>query len=221
MRVLIVEDNLDLAESIADYLDIHGCECDFAYNGEAGLEFILKNQYDILIFDIAMPKMDGLKLCEILRNKYDNQIPILFLTARDTLEDKVAGFDAGADDYLVKPFALKELLIRIKALYKRIINKENILKLDTLSVNLNTNEVKREGQNIILSPNNYKILVLLMQRSPNLVTREELEHFIWMDDMPSSDSLRSHIYKLRKQIDKPFKKELIQTIKGQGFRIVV
>ncbi|QKJ23652.1 response regulator transcription factor [Poseidonibacter lekithochrous] len=220
MRVLIVEDNLDLAESISDYLSIHGCDCDFAYNGVAGLEFALKNEYDIFIFDIAMPKMDGLELCKILREKHNNQIPILFLTARDTLDDKVAGFDAGADDYLVKPFELKELLIRIKALYKRVINKESILNIDDLSINLNTQEVKRDNQSIFLSPNNYKILVLLMQRSPNLVTREELEHFIWMDETPSSDSLRSHIYKLRKQIDKPFKKELIQTIKGRGFRIV-
>lgn len=219
MRVLIVEDNLDLAESISDYLEIYSCDCDFAYNGEAGLEFALKNEYDIFIFDIAMPKMDGLELCKILREKYNNGIPILFLTARDTLDDKVAGFDAGADDYLVKPFELKELLIRIQALYKRVINKQNVLKIDTLTINLSTQEVKREGVNIFLSPNNYKILVLLMQRSPNLVTREELEHFIWNDDIPSSDSLRSHIYKLRKQVDKPFKSELIQTVKGRGFRI--
>jgi len=220
MRILIVEDNLDLAESISDYLEIQGCDCDFAYNGEAGLEFALKNEYDIFIFDIAMPKMDGLALCKILREEHNIPIPILFLTARDTLDDKVAGFDAGADDYLVKPFELKELFLRIKALYKRVINKETILLIEKLSVNINTQEVKRDNENILLSPNNYKILVLLMQRSPNLVSREELEHFIWNDDMPSSDSLRSHIYKLRKQVDKPFEKELIQTVKGRGFRIV-
>jgi len=220
MRVLIVEDNFDLAESISDYLTANGCECDFAYNGKSGLKFALESEYDIYIFDIAMPKMDGLELCRLLRENHNNQVPILFLTARDTLDDKVAGFEAGADDYLVKPFELKELLIRLKALYKRVINKEIILKVDTLTLNLNTQEVKREDETIALSPNNYKILLLLMQKSPNLVTREELEYTLWRDETPSSDSLRSHLYKLRQQIDKPFNKELIQTIKGRGFRIV-
>ncbi len=145
---------------------------------------------------------------------------IKLLTARDTLDDKVAGFEAGADDYIVKPFELKELLIRIQAIHKRVINTQNILSVDDLQVDLNTQHVSRENQEILLSPNNYKILVILMQKSPNLVSREELEYSVWDDDLPNSDSLRSHIYKLRKQIDKPFKRELIETIKGKGFRIV-
>jgi len=219
MRILLVEDNLDLAESISDYLDINDCTCDFAYNGVAGLEFALKNEYDIFIFDIAMPKMDGLELCQELQNTHNNQTPVLFLTARDTLDDKVAGFEAGADDYIVKPFELKELLMRIQAIYKRVVNKENILKIDDLSVDLNRQIVTRKNQEILLSPNNYKLLVTLMQKSPNLVSREELEYSVWNDELPNSDSLRSHIYKLRKQIDKPFTKELIKTVKGRGFRI--
>ena len=220
MRVLIVEDNLDLAESIYDYLSLNHCNCDFAYNGEAGLEFALRNEYDIFIFDIAMPKMDGLELCTTLRTTYSNQTPVLFLTARDTIDDKVAGFEAGGDDYIVKPFELKELLMRVQVIHKRVINTGNVLTIDDLCVDLNTQAVIRGGKEIFLSPNNYKLLIYLMQKSPNLASREELEYNIWEDDVPYSDSLRSHIYKLRKQIDKPFKKDLIQTIKSRGFRII-
>lgn len=220
MRILIVEDNMDLSESIADYLSIHEYDCDFAYNGKAALEFILNNEYDIFIFDIAMPKMDGLELCTTIRNTYNIQTPVLFLTARDTLKDKVIGYETGADDYLVKPFELKELLLRIKAIYKRIINNNTILTIKDLSINLNTKLVTRKNKEIYLSPSAYKILVLLMQKSPNVVSRQELEYTLWGDEIPDSDSLRSLIYKIRKQIDKSFDKQLLHTVKGQGFKIV-
>lgn len=219
MRVLLVEDNIDLAESIADYLTIHDCDCDFAYHGEAGLEFATHNEYDIFIFDITMPKMNGLELCQQLRTVYRNQTPVLFLTARDTLDDKVSGFEVGGDDYIVKPFELKELFLRMQAIYKRVINNDTVLRIKDLTVNLNTQEVFRNNQPIDLSPNNYKILVTLMQKSPHIVSKEELIHTVWMDELTLSDSLRSHIYKLRKSIDKPFKEDLIHTIKGKGFRL--
>ncbi|MEX0297635.1 MAG: response regulator transcription factor, partial [Kordiimonas sp.] len=119
MRVLIVEDNRDIAGSIADYLEIHGYVCDFAYSGFAGLQLATQNQYDIYIFDIALPGMDGLQLCNQLRQERKDDIPVIFLTARDTLDDKIAGFDAGADDYLVKPFELQELHVRLRAISKR------------------------------------------------------------------------------------------------------
>lgn len=219
MRVLIVEDNLDLIASVSDYLSIYDCECDLAYNGEMGLKLATSNEYDIFVFDIAMPKKDGLELCKELRNQHQNQTPILFLTARDTIEDKLIGFETGGDDYLVKPFDLKELLLRLKAIYKRTINRSTVLNIDTLSVNLDTKSVERDGVKINLSPYNYKLLVFLLQKSPQIVSRETLEHFVWSDDLPDSDSLRSHIYKLRQVIDKPFTTKLIHTIKGQGFRI--
>lgn len=219
MRVLIVEDNLDLIASIADYLDIYGCECDLAYNGEMGLELALINEYDVYVFDIAMPKRDGLSLCKTLRDQYNNQTPVLFLTARDTIDDKLKGFEVGADDYLVKPFDLKELLVRLKAIFKRTINRSNILTIGDLVLNVDTQEVKRKNDTINLSPFNFKLLLILLQKSPQVVSREELEHFVWADDLPDSDSLRSHIYKLRQVIDKPYSKKLIHTVKGQGFRI--
>lgn len=219
MRILLVEDNADLAESIADYLHLQKHVCDFAYHGQAGLSAALKQQYDLYIFDIAMPNMDGLTLCQTLRNDYKDTTPVLFLTARDTLEDKLAGFDAGADDYLVKPFQLAELHARVRAIYQRYIGTSRLLSLHDLSVNLETEEVIRAGDQIVLSPNMFTLLAALMQRSPSIVSREELEYLVWGDDLPNSDSLRSHIYKLRNLIDKPYQRALIQTIRGRGVRI--
>ncbi len=219
MRILLVEDNTDLAASILDYLEMQGHSCDFAYNGEAGLNTALNNSYDMYIFDIAMPKMDGLQLCETLRKKYNNQVPVLFLTARDTLDDKLAGFALGADDYLIKPFDLHELAVRIKAIYNRYVGFNRQLTLKDLTVDLKTEQVKRAGHTISLSPYTYKLLVVLLQRSPELVLRQDLEHLVWGDSLPDSDSLRSHIYKLRNKVDKPFAQALIKTVKGRGFSI--
>jgi DNA-binding response OmpR family regulator len=219
MRILLVEDNADLAASISDYLELHGHLCDLAFNGVAGLNAVSTNKYDMYVFDIAMPKMDGLALCQTLRDERDDNTPILFLTARDTLEDKLAGFSAGADDYLVKPFDLSELMMRIQAIYNRYMGVKSKLVLEDLSIDLKTEQVTRAKLPITLSPNTYKLLVILMQRSPKVVLRHELEHLVWGDDLPDSDSLRSHIYKLRNKIDKPFARAMIKTAKGRGFSI--
>lgn len=219
MRILLVEDNSDLAASITDYLELLGHTVDIAINGLSGLQQASDNNYDLYILDVVMPKLDGLSLCHQLRNDYLDTTPIIFLTARDTLDDKLAGFAAGADDYLVKPFDMSELVARITALHKRSVGIENTLSIADLSINLNTEEVTVNGESIALSPYSYRLLVVLMQRSPRLVTREELEYLVWGDDVPDSDSLRSHIYKLRSKVDKPFNRTLIKTIKGRGFCI--
>ncbi|QLE83933.1 MULTISPECIES: response regulator transcription factor [Shewanella] len=219
MRILLVEDNTDLAASIVDYLEMQGHSCDLAFNGEAGLNAALNSDYDMHIFDVAMPKMDGLELCDQLRKQHNNHVPVLFLTARDTLGDKQAGFAVGADDYLIKPFDLSELQMRIQAIYKRYVGIKSQLTLADLTVDLKTELVVRAGQTITLSPYTYKLLVILLQRSPEVVLRQELEHLVWQDSLPDSDSLRSHIYKLRNKIDKPFERALIKTVKGRGFSI--
>ncbi|TPH12119.1 response regulator transcription factor [Litorilituus lipolyticus] len=219
MRILLVEDNADLAASIVDYLEMQGHSCDLAFNGESGFNAAISNDFDMYIFDIAMPKMDGLQLCQKLRNQCNNTVPILFLTARDTLDDKLAGFSAGADDYLIKPFDLSELLVRLQAIYNRYVGVKTTLALKDLSVDLKTEQVMRANKVISLSPNTYKLLIILMQRSPEIVLRQELEHLVWGDNLPDSDSLRSHIYKLRSKIDKPFTQPLIKTSKGRGFSI--
>ncbi|WP_461538360.1 response regulator transcription factor [Spongorhabdus nitratireducens] len=222
MRILLVEDNADITASIADYLELQGYCCDFAYDGLSGLNLATRNEYDLFILDISMPGMNGLELCQTLRDKYHNNKPVLFLTARDTLEDKLAGFQCGADDYLIKPFELQELDARIQAIFRRF-QKQNdaLLSLAGLTVNKDTHEVRRNGAEIQLSPNNYKLLLLLMENSPGVVSRETLEYQIWREELPDSDSLRSHIYKLRQLIDKPFEQQLIHTVPGRGFRIAV
>lgn len=219
MRILLVEDNADLAASIIDYLEMQAHSCDLAWHGKAGLHTALANTYDMYIFDIAMPYMDGLELCNVLRNEHHDFTPVLFLTARDTLEDKLIGFAAGADDYLVKPFNLSELAARILAIHQRTLGMSNKLSIDDLTIDLTTQQVTRQNDLITLSPNAYKLLVILMQRSPQVVPRDDLEHYVWGDELPDSDSLRSHIYKLRNKIDKPYQRQLIKTIKGRGFSI--
>ncbi len=219
MRILLVEDNADLAASIIDYLEMQDHSCDLAWHGVAGLAAAQANNYDMYIFDIAMPKMDGLTLCKTLRNEHNDFTPVLFLTARDTLEDKLIGFSAGADDYLVKPFDLSELAVRILAIHQRYLGLSNQIIIGDLTIDLKAQRVTRAGDTIVLSPNTYKLLVILAQRSPQVVPREDLEHHVWGDDLPDSDSLRSHIYKLRNKIDKPYSKALITTAKGRGFSI--
>jgi DNA-binding response OmpR family regulator len=222
MRILLVEDNKDISASIAEYLELQGIICDFAYDGLSGLNQAVMNEYDLYILDVSMPGMSGLQMCKTLREDKNDTRPVIFLTARDTLQDKLAGFDSGADDYLVKPFELQELYVRIQAVASRYYGKsKRTLKLADLIVNLDTQEVTREGREINLTANVFKLLVLLLQQSPKLVTRQQLEHEIWGDDAPDSDSLRSHIYKLRQKVDKPFTEPLIHTVQGRGLRIAI
>lgn len=218
-RLLIIEDNPAIVDNLTDFLERRGYILDFAMDGIGGLHLSLTNDYDVIILDIMLPGMDGITVCQNLRKGADRYIPVIMLTARDTLEDKLIGFDSGADDYLVKPFALKELEARIKALAKRHISTDKIIKTTHLSLNLGTYEVVRDGRTIGLNNTCTKILKLLMDATPNIVTRKEIENNLWGDMPPGSDVLRSHIYMLRKKIDKPFEHALIETIHGVGFRI--
>lgn len=220
LRVLIIEDNRDLAENISDYLEGKGHLIDYAQDGIGGLHLALTETYDVIILDIMMPGMDGLTLCKKLREEGKKETPVLMLTARDTLEDKLKGFDSGADDYLVKPFALQEVLARLLALSKRTVTTlGNILKIHNLELDTGTLTVRRAGTQIELNKVCLNVLTILMQASPNVVTRKEIEHALWGDMPPGSDALRSHMYTLRQKIDKPFDKNLIQTFHGVGYKI--
>jgi DNA-binding response OmpR family regulator len=221
LQILIVEDNIDLAENIADYFELQGHVTDFAMDGISGLHLALTQEYDSIILDIMLPGMDGLTFCRKLRQEGKKTTPVLLLTARDTLDDKLEGFDAGADDYLVKPFELEELIARIQALVRRSeLSKEKLLRIGDLELDLGTMQVHRVGQPIELNRACFKILTMLMQASPNIVSREEIELVLWGDIPPDSDSLRSHIYTLRKYIDKPFTPHLIKTVHGIGYKLV-
>ena len=221
LRILIVEDNIDIAENIGDFLEIQGHVMDYAMDGIGGLHLALTEDYDAIILDIMLPGMDGLTFCRKLREEGEKQTPILMLTARDTLSDKLEGFDAGADDYLVKPFELEEVSARLQALVRRSDHaKKKILRVSDLEIDLGKMQVQRAGRPVELNRAGLKILTLLMQASPNVVSRKEIEQVLWSDMPPDSDALRSHIYTLRRAIDKPFKRHLIQTIHGVGYKLV-
>jgi len=221
MYILIIEDNPDLVENIYDFFESQGHVLDAAYDGHHGLEFIQNNLYDVIVLDLILPDMDGLEVCSKLRNRGCN-LPILILTARNTLKDKLRGFQSGADDYLVKPFSLLELDVRLQALVRRgqgmISN--SLLCIGDLEFNPITLQVKRDGYSINLPPIPLKILEFLMRQSPRVVSRQEIERHIWADDLPETDSLRAHLHTLRSLIDKPFTQHLIQTVRGMGYRII-
>lgn len=220
-RVLIIEDHKDIAEMLYDYFERRNYDLDYASDGRMGFNLASNNEYDIILLDLMLPEMDGLDVCRKLREEARNYTPILMLTARDTLEDKIKGLEIGADDYLVKPFEILELEARIKALMRREgqVAQHEVLQIEDLEFDTGTLEVRRSGKNIYLSPIGLKILNVLMKEAPKVVSRNKLEHEIWGDILPDSDTLRSHMYNLRKQIDKPFDRPLLQTIQSRGYRI--
>lgn len=220
MRILVIEDNRDILANILDYLELKGFTLDCAQDGLSGMHLALTQPYDLIVLDIMLPGMDGYQLCQKLRQEANNNTPIIMLTARDALDDRLKGLHAGADDYLVKPFALSELVARIEAVLRRSSGaNKRVLEVADLRYNLETLEVSRAGQSLKLNPIGLKLLATLMQRSPAVVRREALEEALWGDDIPDSDSLRSHIHQLRQAIDKPFATTLLHTVHGVGFRL--
>jgi len=220
-NTLLVEDNVSLAQTVIAYFDLEGIDCDYASNGSQGLELALLNDYQVILLDINLPRINGLEVCEMIR-KQGVDIPVMMLTARDSLEDKLAGFDAGTDDYLVKPFELSELVARVKALFKRRSLHSMKLEVGPLVMDLSLKTVCREGQKLKLTPTCWKLLEILMRESPNLVSREKMKNTIWNEpDLPESDALKVHLYKLRQQVDKPFSIKLIQTVSSHGVAIRV
>ncbi|WP_421921774.1 response regulator transcription factor [Marinobacter salarius] len=220
MRVLIVEDNRDICENIAAYLEKHRYVLDFAYDGISAMYLALTNPFDVIVLDLMLPGMDGLSFCRKLRVDAKAETPVLMLTARDTLDDKLQGFEAGADDYLVKPFALQELHARLQALYRRSHGKtEGLLTVGELTMNRSTLQVHRAGRRVDLTPACMKLLQRLMEAAPSVVSRDDLETLLWADERPDGDALRSHLYKLRQAIDRPFDRPLIHTVHRIGYRI--
>ena len=220
-NTLLVEDNVSLAQTVIAYFDLEGIDCDYASNGSQWLELALLNDYQVILLDINLPRINGLEVCEMIR-KQGVDIPVMMLTARDSLEDKLAGFDAGTDDYLVKPFELSELVARVKALFNRRSLHSMKLEVGPLVMDLSLKTICREGQKLKLTPTCWKLLEILMRESPNVVSREKMQNTIWTEpDLPDSDVLKVHLYKLRQQVDKPFSIKLIQTVSSHGVVIRV
>jgi DNA-binding response OmpR family regulator len=216
--VLVIEDNLDLVSNLFTFFEARNYCLDAAQDGVSGLRRALESEYDVIILDWMLPRMDGPDVLRSLRDK-GCATPILMLTARDELPDKIAGFKSGADDYLTKPFAFAELEVRLEALIARSKGRHRILQVADLTFDLATQQIKRNGVSMRLHAACRKLLEILMRESPAVVTRERLERVLWGDDPPDNDMLRSHIYELRKRIDGPYAAKLIQTIPKLGYCI--
>jgi DNA-binding response OmpR family regulator len=220
MHLLLIEDNPDLLENLSDFFETRGHSVDLAYNGLSGLNMALTGDFDVIILDLMLPGMGGLEVCSRLRNE-GHETPLLMLTARDTLTDKLEGFSSGADDYLVKPFALPELEARITALVRRGRGKQagRQLIVADLRFDLDRLRVERAGRRIELGPIPLRLLEMLMRRSPGVVRREELEREIWGDDPPESDALRTHMHALRSAVDQDDEVPLLHTLRGFGYQL--
>jgi DNA-binding response OmpR family regulator len=221
ISVLLVEDNRDLAANIADYLEAKGYLVDVAMDGVTGLHLAVTQAHDVIILDLMLPGIDGLTVCRRLRQDAHSAVPVLMLTARATLDDKAAGFGEGADDYLVKPFELRELDLRLSALTRRARTKENqrLLSVADLVFDLDTLTVQRAGQPVTLPVVALKILELLMKRAPSVIRRRDIEQAVWGDSPPDSDALRVHIHTLRSAIDPPGLPPLLHTLRGVGYQL--
>lgn len=222
MKLLLIEDHKDIAGVIFDYFELKGHILDYAGNGQQGLELGSNNYYDVIILDVMLPMMDGLEVCQAYREQ-GIDTPVLMLTARDHNDDILSGFDCGADDYLVKPFDLKILEARVTALYKRnqgqVASKQ--LSFEDLNVDIQSGVASRRDKKFTLNQTQRIILKLLINKSPQLVTRDELIHAIWQGEEPDGDILRSHIYQLRNLIDRPFEQKYIHTIPKKGYLLAV
>lgn len=219
--ILMVEDHFELAATVCEFLEQHGFVIDHARNLDAARNFLKTNPYHLLLLDINLPDGSGYDLCEWLRTDQGKDSPILMLTARDTLDDKLKGFTVGTDDYLIKPFDFNELVMRIRALIKRSLGEVSTSKIQIhdLILDSSTQTVTRAGQSIELPRIQFKLLKILMRNSPKVITKQEIVIELWGDEEPESDALRSHIYNLRKMIDKPFQEKLIHTISGVGLKV--
>ena len=226
VALLLVEDNEDILANLYAFLEPLGYELDCARNGRTGLAMALGQHFDCIVLDIMLPGIDGISLCRELRDKHHKHTPIIMLTARDAVADRVQGLEAGADDYLVKPFALKELEARIRALLRRgrmssgnTADGGAVWRYADLTFNSGEHWAERQGRRLRLSPTGFRILDELMRVAPGLVRREDLEHALWGDDPPEGSALRTHIHELRRELDKPFAEPLLHTVPHVGYRL--
>lgn len=221
LTVLVVEDNRAIQANIADYFSMQGAVVDFALNGRQGLELALQHYYDVIVLDLTLPQLDGLEVCSMLRREASRHIPMLMLTARDSLQHKLDGFSAGADDYLVKPFDLAELWVRVQVLAKRHLKQHHQLALGNISLNRHLHQVHCGNKLMELKPIGFKLLSILLEAHPRPVSRSELCSKIWGDEPTESDALRSHLYQLRKTLQQYDAAVTIETQLGVGFSLKI
>jgi DNA-binding response OmpR family regulator len=218
-NVLLIEDQHDIAANIWDFLERRGYCIDHAADGEAGLAAALRGGFDVIVLDLGLPRLDGLDLCRRLRAA-GHRLPVLMLTARDTLDDKLRGFAEGADDYLVKPFAMKELEARIRAVWRRgQADSGAALSVGPLRYDPATLRALREGREMELTRAQSIILQQLMRHSPQVLSHRALISAVWGEEGGDVAALHTHVYELRKLIDRPFGTALIRAVRGVGYRL--
>ncbi len=218
LRLLIVEDDRALAASIGDWFELDGHTCDYAVDGRAALAIVSDNVFDVIILDVGLPRIDGLDVARHLR-KLGDTTPILMLTARDAIDDRVTGLDAGADDYVVKPFALVEVAARVRVLSRRRTGTVQRLTVGSLELLIDERRARREDRELDLSPIGWRLLETLARASPSPVDRASLSFAAWGDEPPQTNNLKVQMFKLRKVVDHPFATSMIETVKGRGYRL--
>ncbi|NQD37774.1 response regulator transcription factor [Permianibacter sp. IMCC34836] len=222
VKALVIEDNRDLSANVVEFLSARGHQTQTAPDGITGLHLAACEDFDVIVMDLGLPGIDGLTLCERLRREARKDTPVVMLTAKDTLDDKLLGFGVGADDYLTKPFALAELEVRMQALVRRRRHSgiiDPVLKVGDLEFDTETLRANRAGTPIVLTPVGRRLLALLMRESPRVVTRERLIQEVWGEAPPDGDVLRAHLYALRRAVDHDFQPALIKTLHREGYRI--
>lgn len=221
MNILLVEDNHAIAQQISAFLEAQNWQLDYAATGKLGVELAKAGQFDVIILDLNLPDMDGLDVCEQIKQRGVTNTPILMLTARDAFEDKAKGFGKGADDYLTKPFDLRELVLRCKAMKRRpLLHQNTLVSQGKLQLDKKAFTASWDGHALKVTKTGFAILSKLIDEYPYPVSRSELMHLLWGDEPPESNSLKSHMYELRKATQQVANEPLIETLKNIGYKLV-
>jgi len=220
MHLLLIENNPNLSANVREFFETKGHVVDQAEDGIRGLQLACSDGYDAVVLEVGLPGLDGLSLCKRLREQSRRDVPVVMLTARSSEADKLSGFEAGADDYITKPFSLPELLARLKALVRRSYGTQEVLRVADLTFDLRTLIIQRGARSLPLTPTSMRILELLMRASPGLVSRAQIERAVWGEEPPGSDAaLRGHILIIRNAIDTAGESKLLHTVHGMGYRL--
>lgn len=220
ISVLLIEDNQAIAKQIISFLESHGWAVDYAATGKLGLNLALEQKFDVIVLDLNLPDTDGLTVCSQIKQSASYNLPILMLTARDSFEDKVKGFGQGADDYLTKPFDLRELVLRCEAMARRpSLHGESVIQRGKLSIDTRAHSASWSSQPMKLTGIGLKLLQRLTEEYPYPVSRSELIHHVWGDEPPESNALKSHIYALRKAFEAIETEQVLCTISNIGYQL--
>lgn len=220
MKILLIEDNQTISKQIGEFLAGHQWQVDFAHNARLGIRLALEHIYDVILLDLNLPDLDGLTVCREIKRNTDITPPVLVITARDSFEDKIAGFQHGGDDYMTKPFDLRELALRCEALARRqLLHQPKTIVLGELILDARSKTAMYGDLPLELTSIGYRILEMLVNAYPEPISRAYITHQIWGDTPPETDALKSHIYSLRKSLAKSFGRPMLTTIMNAGYKL--